>query len=405
MIIRARAVITMDGDPIADGAVALDGNRIVDVGPWPEVHARNSGEVIDLGESVLLPGLINAHCHLDYTDLRGVIPRASSFTAWIRAINAQKAAWNESDYVRSIENGLDEAARFGTTTIVNLETAPRLIPQIKSSPVRTWWFAEMIDAREAVSAEAIYENLAETMRGREVRGGFGLAPHAPFTASRNLYLEASAVAAREGLPLTTHLAESREEFEMFRHARGPLFEFLRDLGRRMDDCGEVTPLALLLNADALDERWIVAHLNELTSDDFRLLEGAPKFSIAHCPRSHAYFEHAPFPFKELRARGFRISLGTDSLASAPDLNLFAEMHELRKRQPDISARELLEMVTINPAAALRQGDQLGRLRAGFFADLIALPFCGRIENVYDETVNSNERLIWLMIDGETVFRA
>lgn len=402
MIIRARAVVTMDGDPIADGAIAIRGKRITDVGLWKEVRARSAGEVVDLGECVLLPGLINAHCHLDYTDLRDAIPRPSSFTDWIREINARKAAWSEEDYVRSIEHGLAEAARFGTTSIVNLETSPSLIPRIKSTRSRTWWFAEMIDVKEAVSPETTFENLAASMRGREMRGGFGLAPHAPFTASRNLYAEAKSVAARHGLPLTTHLAESREELEMFRNARGRLFEFLRDLGRAMDDCGKFTPLALLLNNRTLDEGWIVAHLNELTSDDLRLLKGAPKFSIAHCPRSHGYFAHAPFLLNELRARGFKICLGTDSLASAPDLNLFAEMRELQKHEPAVRARALLEMVTINPAAALRQEDCLGRVRTGFFADLIALPFAGEIENVYEEIVQSNERLTWLMVDGEKI---
>src|SRR6266487_2050249 len=102
MIIRARTVVTMDGAPIENGAVVVSGNRIVDVGKVDEIKTRNAGEAIDLGEQALLPGLINAHCHLDYTCLRGKISSQKSFADWIRAINAEKAKLTADDYVASI---------------------------------------------------------------------------------------------------------------------------------------------------------------------------------------------------------------------------------------------------------------------------------------------------------------
>ena len=101
MIVRARIVVTMDGAPIENGAVRVSGDRIVEVGKFSDVASANE-EVIDLGEQVLLPGLINAHCHLDYTCLRGKIPRQTSFTNWIRAINAEKEKLTAEDYVASI---------------------------------------------------------------------------------------------------------------------------------------------------------------------------------------------------------------------------------------------------------------------------------------------------------------
>src|SRR5215469_3145369 len=115
MIIRARTVVTMDGAPIQNGAVAVSGNRIVDVGRFDDIKTRNTGKTIDLGEQILLPGLINAHCHLDYTCLRGKIPQQKSFTEWIRAINERKARLSPNDYVASISDGFAEAKRFGTT--------------------------------------------------------------------------------------------------------------------------------------------------------------------------------------------------------------------------------------------------------------------------------------------------
>ena len=99
MIVRARAIATMDGPPVENGAVAISGDRIVDVGKFDQIKTRNSGAVVDFGEQALLPGLINAHCHLDYTCLRGKIPRQKSFPDWIRAINEEKSKLSPDDYI------------------------------------------------------------------------------------------------------------------------------------------------------------------------------------------------------------------------------------------------------------------------------------------------------------------
>src|SRR5881392_43175 len=105
MIIRARTVVTMDGAPIENGAVAVSKNQIADVGKFDEIRARNAGEIVDLGEQALLPGLINVHCHLDYTCLRGKIPPQKSFADWIRSINVEKARLSAQDYLASIADG------------------------------------------------------------------------------------------------------------------------------------------------------------------------------------------------------------------------------------------------------------------------------------------------------------
>ena len=159
MIIRSRVVVPMDGPPIENGAVAIDGNTIVDVAGFDELRKRNSGDTLDLGEQILLPGLINAHCHLDYTMLGGAIPPQRSFTDWIRAINARKAALSEEDYLNSIAAGFAESKKFGTTTLVNLTAFPQLIQRMSRPPLRTWWCAEMIDVRERVRVREVAENL------------------------------------------------------------------------------------------------------------------------------------------------------------------------------------------------------------------------------------------------------
>src|SRR5437870_10471470 len=153
MIVRARTVVTMDGPPIENGAVAVSENWIADVGQFDEIRAHTAGATIDLGEQILLPGLINAHCHLDYTCLRGKIPRHNSFTDWIRAINEEKSKLSPDDYIASINEGFAEAKRFGTTTIANLTAFPELIRQIPDPALRTRWFAELIDVRSPIDLE------------------------------------------------------------------------------------------------------------------------------------------------------------------------------------------------------------------------------------------------------------
>jgi cytosine/adenosine deaminase-related metal-dependent hydrolase len=405
MIVRARVVVTMDGPPIENGAVAVSGDRIVDVGKFSEVSAVYSGQqTIDLGEQALLPGLINAHCHLDYTCLRGKIPRQKSFTDWIRAINAEKSKLSVEEYIASINEGFAEAKRFGTTTIANLTAFPELIRQLPNVPIRTWWFAELIDVRSPDRANELVESAIESLK---LAQNYGLAPHAPFTASKNLYQRCEE--AGTNVLLTTHLAESRAEMKMFRDASGPLYEFMKSIGRDMDDCGNGrTPLELFVAAAYARPartvraglQWIVAHVNELMESDFQLLEKMrTNFHVVHSPRSHQYFGHSRFPFKRLHTLGLNISLGTDSLASNESLSLFAEMRAFQRSKPERSPEKIFEMITGNPAAALRQQNTLGRIRPGFRADLIAIP-CSEDRDLFGEIVAFEREIDWMMVNGE-----
>jgi len=424
MIVRARVVATMDGAPIENGAVAISADRIddsppgsspsraarlypsapagsiVDVGKFPEVSARYSGqEIIDLGEQVLLPGLINAHCHLDYTCLRGKIPRQKSFTDWIRGINAEKSKLSPQDYIASINEGFAEAKRFGTTTIANLTAFPELIRQLPGPPIRTWWFAELIDVRSPNRTNELVDSAIESLKFAQ---NYGLTPHALFTASEKLYQRCEQTG--NDVLLTTHLAESREEMEMFRDGSGPLYEFMENIGRDMGDCGHETPLGLFVGAldgRARPKRWIIAHLNELTESDFELLEKVKtKFHVVHSPRSHDYFGHSPFQSERLRRLGFNICLGTDSLASNESLSLFAEMRAFQRSHPEISPEKIFEMVTVNPASALRQQNTLGQIRPGFRADLIAVP-CREGRDLFGEIAAFDGEVDWITVNGRT----
>jgi cytosine/adenosine deaminase-related metal-dependent hydrolase len=166
----------------------------------------------------------------------------------------------------------------------------------------------------------------------------------------------------------------------------------------MSDCGGRTPLSHFakLTHTSTAQDWIVAHLNEVTETDFDLLRKR-KFSIVHCPRSHAYFGHTEFQFDRFRELGFNVCLGTDSLASNDDLNLFAEMRKFHDRFR-FEASRVLEMVTINPARALKQRNQLGKIRPDFLADMIALPFT-KLSDIFETILNFVGKVPWIMLHG------
>ncbi len=187
---------------------------------------------------------------------------------------------------------------------------------------------------------------------------------------------------------------------MFRDGDGPLYDLLQNLGRPMDDCGAGrTPLATMLARQQLDERWIVVHLNELSEDDFSQLARGPRFHIAHCPRSGRYFQHSAFALERLRKLGFNICLGTDSLASNSSLSLFSEMRAVRCAHPSLSAREILEMATVNGARALQRANCLGKIAPKCFADLIALPFASTAADVFEQIIEWREPVDWLLAGG------
>lgn len=412
MVYRARSMLPLDGRaPIHDAALVVRGDRIAAAGPWSEVRRDFGAEpVTDLGEQVILPGLINAHCHLDYSSMRGAIRPQQTFTAWIGRINALKRELSEDDYLAAIAAGFRECARHGTTTVLNVEAFPELLLRMPTPPLRTWWFYEMLDLRGRVPGEEFVVGALSFFEKRPGwPGGFGLSPHAPYTASAELYRLTRECARLHAMPWTTHLNESRDEWEMFTAARGPLHDFLRGLGRPMDDCGGGrTALARLVAVGALGPECLAVHLNTLTEEDFALLApGGPLhgLSVVHCPCSHRYFGHPPFPLARLRAAGVNLCVGTDSLASNGSLDLLAEVRALATTDTGISLspRELLETITVNPARALRLSAHLGTLSPGSWADWITLPDANAGgEDLYFVVLDHRRPITCVHVAGQSV---
>jgi len=206
--------------------------------------------------------------------------------------------------------------------------------------------------------------------------------------------------------VATHVAESTQEFEMFAKGRGEMFDWLERSERDMSDCGLGSPVQHLELCGALGENLLAVHVNYLGAKDAALL-GRRKVNVVHCPRSHSYFQHEPFPLRQLSKARVNICLGTDSLASIyktrrtpVELNMFDEMRELATRQAALRPKKILEMATLNGARALGMQSQIGQLSPRSYADLIAVPFAGKTGDIYETVLHHKGNVAASMIGGQ-----
>ena len=410
MILRARTLLPVSQPPIENGAVLISGNRIRAVGSWPDLRTHADENILDLGEVILLPGLINAHCHLDYTDMAGMLPPPKTFTDWIPLILSAKSGWGYSDYVRSWLNGAWMLTRTGTTTVADIEAVPELLPEVwDATPLRVHSFLEMTGIRARRDPEEVLLATVEKMDLlSHARCSASLSPHAPYSTVPAL-LELSAGVARErGRRLCIHVADSAEEFEMFMRARGPMFDWLRRNERDLSDCGLGSPVQHLARNQTLGENLLAIHVNCLARGDAALL-GQHHVHVVHCPRSHDYFRHPPFLRQRLARAGVNICLGTDSLATVrktrkqnPELSLFDEMRELAANDPKLPPAEILRMATVNGARALGRAGQIGELSENALADLIAIPAGAKTSDACEAVLAHDGPVSASMIDGDWV---
>ena len=413
MLLRARTVVPVSAPPIDDGAVLVRGEGIETAGRFSELR-QSDEEVIDLGDSILLPGLINAHCHLDYTGMAGKLFPARNFSDWIKAIVALKAEWSYTEFADSWLKGAQMLLRSGTTTVVDIETVPELLPDVTTStPLRVVSCLELLSVRSRLNARQMVEAAVRKLQSLPAAYA-GLSPHAPYSTSCELLDVAASAARAHGWLLTTHVAESADELEMFFNARGPMFDWLKSQ-RDMSDCGGISPIAHLARQGVLAPNFLAVHVNYLSAGDTELLAQSGA-SVVHCPRSHAFFRHQAFPFEELDRAGVNICLGTDSLATVRsergaklELDMFAEMATFADKSTDVAPGQILRMATVNGAQALGRHGEIGALVQGALADLVAIPYAGEVGETYEAIVHhagavtaSMIRGAWALAPGSTV---
>jgi cytosine/adenosine deaminase-related metal-dependent hydrolase len=407
MILRAHVVLPVSGPPIRNGAVGISSARISAVGKWREVAGSTKGKVVDLGDSVLMPGLVNAHCHLDYTHMAGQFPPPKVFTDWLKVITSTKAGWSLADYEASWKEGASMLLRTGTTTVADIEAVPQLLPAIwKSTPLRVFSFLEMIGITSRRPPELVLRETVDKIvsLGRK-RGRLGFSPHAPYSTVPELLRRCAQTARRRRSLVCTHVAESRLEFEMFTAAKGQMFDWLQRSGRDMSDCGLGSPIEHLGRCGLLGPDTLAVHVNYLNRTDVGLL-GRSRTTVVHCPRSHMYFRHDALPLRRLKKGGVNLCLGTDSLASVCqtrrqklELNMFEEMRALAQLEPSYDPRQILRLATVKAARALRLEGQVGQLAPGALADLIVVPMEEGKDDPYETVLHHRGHVAASMIGG------
>jgi 5-methylthioadenosine/S-adenosylhomocysteine deaminase len=373
---RARWVVPIADPPIANGAVVVDGTRIAYVGPADEAP---DVEEHDLGEVVLMPGLVNAHCHLELTAMRGFLEDLD-FRRWIlRLTNARRAVLDRDALLDSARYGIEEGLLSGVTSYADTGDSGVVMQALREAGVRGINYQEVFGPDPAQCAESIagLRQKVEGLRYLEtplVR--VGVSPHAPYTVSDDLFRATVALARELHLPIAIHIAESELEQQLVVDAAGSFADGLRRRGIDVPSRGR-TPIDLLDRLGVLDARPLLIHCVRVDARDIgRIAESGS--SVAHCPASNAKLGHGIAPLDELLAAGVRVGLGTDSMASNNRMDLLEEARLALLAQrarfgshAAPTAADVLEMATVGGAAAMGIDDQVGTLEVGKQADLAA----------------------------------
>ena len=379
-IFRAAWVVTQAGPPIADGEVVVEDGRIAEVRP----ATRGTGDVRDLGESVILPGLINAHTHLDYTVMRGILEDIEFFP-WIRELTMRKMALDPSDWAASAEWGAAEAVAGGITTIADCTDSGAALGGALSLGLSGVVYQEVFGIDDRLPVEPIVLELEEKVtalrraaEGTRVR--VGISPHAPYTVRPALFTALGEFARGAKLPVCIHAAESRAEAQLLRSGHGPIAEMLAGRGIGFAPPGNST-VAYFSQLGMLGPRTLLVHGVQLSAADLESAR-ASGTSWVHCPKSNAKLGNGVAPLG-LMGRGRqpesirpRLGLGSDSVASNNTMDMFEEMRfavlmqrGARRRIDALTAPEALEMSTLGGARALGIDRETGSLEPGKYADL------------------------------------
>jgi cytosine/adenosine deaminase-related metal-dependent hydrolase len=389
LLVRAAWVCPVAGPPLADGWVHVEAGRITAIGRGHDAPAADRSR--DLGAAVVLPGLVNAHTHLELSWLRGRVPPAADFLTWVGRLMGQRTRLETADdrpAMDAMRVALDELQATGTVAVGDISNALISPPLLRDRGIPAVVFHELLgfrttDGHAAVSASAARRAPADDRGVRVVA-----AAHAPFSVSPELCAAIRDDVRRLPRPITSvHVGESAEEVQLLRDGSGPWRTRLRELGAWRDDWTPpgTGPGDYLCDLGLLDAGSLAVHGVQLTDRELARFAAAG-VTLVTCPRSNLWVGVGAPPIARFLAAGVRLAVGTDSLASVPDLNLFAELAALRAMAPEVPARRLLHAATIGGADALGLDDQLGSLQAGRRADLVAVTLPAGIADPEDALV-------------------
>ncbi|MCD6304116.1 MAG: amidohydrolase family protein [Planctomycetes bacterium] len=398
--ISAEWILPADGTSLRRGIMRISGGLIEAVGP--EGRVRPAGDHRELGEVAVIPGLVNAHTHLELTHLRGLLPQRRPMPQWLYAL---KANWPASHERRvAVEAGAAEALATGTTTVGDVSHNHLAWRTLKQTPLRAVCFAEAMGIGP-LAGDGI-ERLRRSVRGcratRRVR--FGLFPHAPYSTGEDVYRAAVELARRRRWPIATHLAETEGERQLLLRGSGRLFDFLAHMGL-LDSSVHVprcTPIAFAERLGLFDLHCLLVHVNYIDDAEMKLLASSGA-SVVYCPRSNDFFGRSGHRYAEMLAAGINVAVGTDSLASNSSLDMLAELARIRS-EAKLDNQAILKMGTINAAEALGLAEEVGSLQPGKQADWVVLELPPETAAPLEAILTGKARVREVVIAGKTAFR-
>ena len=398
--------------PIPEGGVLVEGPRIVEVGRAQALRRASVDEVHDLAGHLLMPGLVNAHTHLELSFLKGRISPSLPFDGWIEALVGELRAADEATLADAVRSGLAELTANGTTAVGDISRSGISHPLLAASGLKGVVFVEVLGFHpdhEQRALEAAAGALDRLAARPESALRVGITPHAPYSTSPALYREAADLARLRGLPLALHLAETPEEELFVREGRGPLRDLLARFGLWYEDfpIPGCSPVAYLESLGVLAGALAV-HCNTVSVEDIERLAAAGA-RVVFCPGSNAWFGRpSRHPLPLMLEAGLLCALGTDSLASNDRLDMLSEMTLCAAAHPELAPETVLHMATDWAAEALGLSGRCGSLEAGKAADLVALRLpAGDIKEPVSWVVGeaTGEDVALVTIDGAVAHRA
>ncbi len=416
MILTAQIILTMQSGaaPLVDGAVVINRGTIIAVGPSSRLLKQYPGHSVrKLPNAVLMPGLVNAHTHLELPPLLTSI-QARTFPDWVINLIKAKRSLSDKDYCAAATRNVRSIIESGATCVGEICTQGVSPGILKRSQMRARIFHELIDmgrpcGRGAVGSEPGLLSRINKLLSRETACiKMGLSPHAPHTVSTAALRSISTIAGKKGLPLCMHVAESRDELKLLQGRKNGFEKLYQAAGWDLAwSPSAASPFQYLNNLGLLGPGFLAVHAVHATDRDIKLIgnSGTP---VAHCPRSNRETGVGRMPLHKLLKAGITVGLGTDSLASSPSLNLWDEMrYAFHSHKADgIQARTIMELATRVGAKALGMADDIGSLTLGRKADLIAVSLPNRNSGdlPYDLLRETKSCMI-SMVNGKIIYES
>lgn len=345
---------------------------------------KKSTQEIKLPQTLLLPGFVNAHCHLELTAL-GSLAR-NRFVPWVQDLLSQKIKLSAETVQMGIRQGCESLLQSGVTTVFDHISSETPLRFFENLPISVIGFGEVLGV-EKTRAEKNYITLKHTRKHAPIP--LHITPHAFYSLHDDVM---HTVLSDEPKPFSIHYLESAEEREFFEKQSGELWEFCRD-ALRAPTSPSPQPSPLLGEGA---KKSLLIHANEVTDTELSLIKKNQN-TIVHCPGSFAFFKHAKFPFEEIRTAGIPIALGTDSLASNFSLNFLDEIKRFVAMFPVKDFFEFLPQLTTNALTVLGMND-IGKISEGFQANMIG--FNNPNERTPLETMLEKTQVDFVMIKGE-----